>query len=171
MLICICMNANWYVLLPLCIWMIMLRNMFLCFKYHASAVYVCMSMFMGLDAGMIWCIVVSSSPVEGSRTLQCGIRALVVAWTWMGHEDAVTELMLQHLGLRGPWETINRGSFSTAQKKPKEMGEDRKIQKISKCQNRRRIEGLSAKFFRRNGRISLLTTRLRTAGRKISQFC
>ena len=42
---------------------------FLCFKCHALAVYVCMFMFMGLDAQMIWCIVESSSPVRGSRTL------------------------------------------------------------------------------------------------------
>ena len=47
-------------------------------------------------------LVASSSPVGGSRTLQCGIRAKVAAWASMGHEDVVTECMLQHLGLRGP---------------------------------------------------------------------
>ena len=47
-------------------------------------------------------LVASSSPVGGSGTLQCGIVALVAAWARMGHEDAVTEVMLQHLGLRGP---------------------------------------------------------------------
>ena len=41
MLICICMSVDWYVLLPLFIWMIMLPNMFYVFKYHASALYVC----------------------------------------------------------------------------------------------------------------------------------
>ena len=50
-----------------------------------------------------WCMVASSSPIGGSGTLQCGTRALVATWAWMGHEYAVTELMLQHLGLKGPW--------------------------------------------------------------------
>ena len=38
-------------------------------------------------------LVASSSPVRGSGTLQCGIRALVGAWALMGREDAVTELI------------------------------------------------------------------------------
>ena len=62
-------NADWYVLLPLCIWMIMIRSMFYVFKYLSSELYVCMFMFMGLDAGIIWCIVASSSSVGGSRML------------------------------------------------------------------------------------------------------
>ena len=90
-------------LLLLCIWMIMLHNMFYVLNYHASALYACMFMFMGLDTQLIWCVVASSSSIEGLGTLQCGIRALVAAWAWMGCEDAVTELMLQQLGLRGPW--------------------------------------------------------------------
>ena len=36
-------------------------------------------------------VVASSSPVAGSGTLQSGIRAHVVAWAWMDHQDAVTE--------------------------------------------------------------------------------
>ena len=35
--------------------MIMLRNMFYVFKYHALPLYVCMLMFMGLDARMLEC--------------------------------------------------------------------------------------------------------------------
>ena len=49
-----------------------------------------------------YCIVASSSSVGGSGTLQCGIKDLVAAWAWMGHEDVVTKLMLQHLGLKRP---------------------------------------------------------------------
>ena len=76
----------------------------------------------GFSDGMV----ASSLPVRGLGTLQYGIRAKIVAWAWMGHEDAMTELMLQHLGLSGPWEIVNRGRFPTAQKKPGKMGEDKK---------------------------------------------
>ena len=64
---------------------------------------LCIFMFMGLVSRMFNDIVASSSPVRGSGTLQNGIRALVAAWVWMGHKDEVTELMLQYLGLWGPW--------------------------------------------------------------------
>ena len=46
---------------------------------------------MGLVARIVNGLVVSSSPVGGSGTLQCGIRAHVVAWASMGHEESVTE--------------------------------------------------------------------------------
>ena len=48
--------------------------------------------FMGLVAQMFTVMVVSSSPVRGSRTLQCGIRAHIAAWASMGHEESVTEV-------------------------------------------------------------------------------
>ena len=35
-------------------------------------------------------MVVSSSPVGGSGTLQCGIRAYVAAWASMGHEELIS---------------------------------------------------------------------------------
>ena len=81
-----------------------------------------MFMFMGLFAQMFDGLVASSSPVEGLGTLQYGIRAKVAAWACMGHEDAVIELMLQHLGLRGHERSVNRGRFPTTQKKPGENG-------------------------------------------------
>ena len=55
-------------------------NMFMSLSFMPSALYVGMSIFMGLDAQMIWRIVASSSLVGGLGTLQCGIRALVVEW-------------------------------------------------------------------------------------------
>ena len=51
-----------------------------------------MYMFMGLVARIDDVMVASSSPVGGSGTLQCGIRAHVAAWASMGHEEAVTEV-------------------------------------------------------------------------------
>ena len=57
------------------------RNVFYVYKSHASTLYVCMFMFMGIDAQMIWCIVGSSSLVGGLGTLQCGIRSKIVALT------------------------------------------------------------------------------------------
>ena len=48
-------------------------------------------MFMGLFSWIDNGMVASSSPVRGSGMLQCGIRAHVVAWASMGHEEAVTE--------------------------------------------------------------------------------
>ena len=50
-----------------------------------------MYMFMGLVAWIVNGMVASSLLVEGSRMLQCGIRAHVAAWASMGHEEAVTE--------------------------------------------------------------------------------
>ena len=50
-----------------------------------------MFMFMGLLARMFNFMVVSSSPIGGSGTLHCGIRAHVAAWASMGHEESVTE--------------------------------------------------------------------------------
>ena len=46
---------------------------------------------MGLVAWMVNAMVASSSLVGGSGTLQSGIRAIVAAWAWMDHQDAVTE--------------------------------------------------------------------------------
>ena len=78
--------ASWYVL-----W----------FKVSCfSIICICMFMFMGLDPQMFWCMVASSLPVGWSGTLQCAIRALIVAWAWMGHDRSV-----------------NRGRFPTTQKK------------------------------------------------------
>ena len=50
-----------------------------------------MCMFMGLISLIDNVMVESSSPVGGSRMLQCGIRAHVAAWASMGHENGVTE--------------------------------------------------------------------------------
>ena len=141
MLICICMNADWYVLLPLCIWMIMFWNMFYVFKYHASTLYICMFMFMGLDAQMIWYIVASSSSVGGLGMLQCGIRALVAAWAWMGREDEVTELCCS-IGPQRAMRTVNSGRLPTAQKKPGTWVKTRKFTNFSKCFGRQHIETL-----------------------------
>ena len=122
---------DWYGLLPLCIWTIMLRNMFYVFEYHASALYVCVcSWFMGLDARMIcWCIVASSSSVRGSRTLQCGIRALVAAWAWMGHDRS-----------------NSRCRFPSTQQQSEIVAG--KLENFSKCWNYWSIEILSDKIFR-----------------------
>ena len=46
---------------------------------------------MGLVSRIVDGLVASSSPIGGSRTLQCGIGAHVVAWALMGREEAVTE--------------------------------------------------------------------------------
>ena len=59
--------------------------------YFKAFQFSCMYMFMGLVSRMVNGMVASSSPVEGSGTLQCGIRAHVVAWASMGHEESVTE--------------------------------------------------------------------------------
>ena len=56
-----------------------------------SILVLCMYMFMGLVSQINIDMVASSSPVEGSGTLQCGIRAHVAAWASMGHEESVTE--------------------------------------------------------------------------------
>ena len=59
--------------------------------YFKAFQFLCMYMFMGLVSQIVNCMVVSYSPVGGSRTLQCGIRAHVVAWASTGHEKLVTE--------------------------------------------------------------------------------
>ena len=48
-------------------------------------------MFMGLVTWIVNGMVASSSLVEGSGTLECGIRAHVVSWASMGHEESMTE--------------------------------------------------------------------------------
>ena len=53
-----------------------------------------MCMSMGLVSRVDSMLVASSSLVEGLGMLQCGIRAHVVAWASMGHEEAVTEARL-----------------------------------------------------------------------------
>ena len=49
-----------------------------------------MFMFMGPFSRMFDSLVASSSSVRGSGTLQCGVRAYVVAWASMGHEEPVS---------------------------------------------------------------------------------
>ena len=53
--------------------------------------FLCMYLFMGLVAWIVNGMIESSSPVGRSGTLQCGIRANVVAWASMGHEESMTE--------------------------------------------------------------------------------
>ena len=62
-----------------------------CISKHFSF-YVCM--LLGLVARIVNGMVASYSPVGGSGTLQCGIRAHVAAWASMGHEEVVTEARL-----------------------------------------------------------------------------
>ena len=56
-----------------------------------QSILVFMCMFMYLVSRIVNVMVVSSLPVRGSRTLQCGIRAHVTAWALMGHEESVIE--------------------------------------------------------------------------------
>ena len=114
-------------------------NMFMSLSFMPLALYVCMFMFMGLDARMIWRIVASSSPVAKLGTLQCGIRAHVAAWAWMDREDAVTEV-----------------GFPSAQQRLEIY--DRKflenfVENLSKCLNLRPIRTLSGKLLRCSGEL------------------
>ena len=65
--------------------------MYACFSSNHFNFYC---MFTGLVARVDSIMVASSSLVGGLRMLQCGIRAHVVAWGSMGHEEAVTEARL-----------------------------------------------------------------------------
>ena len=56
-------------------------------------------------------LVVSSSPVRGSRTLQCGIREKFAAWASMGREDVVTEPSLQHWASEGHEDQLAEAGF------------------------------------------------------------
>ena len=74
-----------------CMVLILLYGNNVCMFYFKSFHFLCMYMFMGLVSWIVNGMLASSSPVEGSGTLQCGIRAHVAAWASMGHEESVTE--------------------------------------------------------------------------------
>ena len=120
-------------LLLLCMWMTMHLRMF----YVQSFQFLWMHMFMGLVSRIVNSMVASSSPVEGSGTLHCGIRAHVATWAWMDHEDVVTE-----------------ARFPSAQQRSQIY--DRKflenfVENLSKCLNLRPIGRLSGKLLRCSG--------------------
>ena len=147
----------------------MLEWMFVCFRYVYEGLYILVSiMFKLFILALYACscswgclpvclvLVASSSPVRGSGTLQCAIRALVVAWAWMGHERL-----------------DSRGRFPSVQQKNrrKPMHDKRILENSSKYWNHRIIGGLSLKFRWCIESPSRKTTRRGTCGKKSTKNC
>ena len=64
--------------------------MHLCMFYFKAFQFVSFFSYVKLHGASfpdVWCLVASSSPVGGSRTLQIGIRSHVAVWASMGHEN------------------------------------------------------------------------------------
>ena len=155
----------WYALMNVCLLLLCIRRIM-----HLSMFYVIVFIFQhyihvhvhgAICSEFFDGLVASSSLVTGSGMLQYGVRAKVATWAWMGHEDAVTKLMLQQLGLRGPWkDQLTEVGCLLPRRNQEEMGEwQEKFIKFSKFQNYRLIEKLSEKFFRCSGRASMKVTR------------
>ena len=97
--------------------------------------FLWMHMFKGLVARIVNSMVASSSPVGGSGTLHCGIRAHVAAWAWMGHERSA-----------------RKGRLPSAQQRSKIY--DKKLpQNSPKCENYRLIKKFSGNLFRCSGEL------------------
>ena len=106
-------------------------------KHFVSTFQHCMNVHVhGAVARMVNTMVASSLPVGGLATLQCGIRAHVAAWAWMGHEG---------------WSDRGRISFYPAEIRSLWQKNSTKI--CLKCLNCRFVGTLSGKDFRCSGEL------------------